>query len=80
MSVFMTKKIKIVLVISAATLLALILAAVDLFFFEDLRQWFWMEIHDESRLASFLANIEDNSVVKHRISQSCRKSLYRTRR
>ncbi|MHC4546781.1 MAG: hypothetical protein ACYSYL_20065 [Planctomycetota bacterium] len=60
----MTKKTKIFLVISAATLLALILAAVDLFFFEDLRQWFWMEIYDESRLESFLANIEDNSVVK----------------
>jgi len=60
----MTKKTKIVLVISAVILLALILAAVDIFFFEDLRQWFWMEVHDESRLASFLVNIEDNSVVE----------------
>jgi hypothetical protein len=60
----MTKKTKIVLGISAATLLVLILAAVDLFFFEDLRQWFWMEIHDESHLASCLVNIEDNSVVE----------------
>ena len=60
----MTKKTKIVLFISAATLLALILAAVDLFFFEDLRHWFWMEIHDESRHASFITNIEDNSVVE----------------
>jgi hypothetical protein len=60
----MTKKTKIVLGISAASLVVLVLAAVDLFFFEDLRQLFWMEIHDESRLASFLANIEDNSVVE----------------
>lgn len=60
----MTKKTKIVLFISAATLLALILAAIDLLFFEDLRHWFWMEIHDESRHASFITNIEDNSVVE----------------
>ena len=62
----MTKKTKIVLGISAASLVVLVLAAVYFFFFghDLLRQWFWMEIHDESRLASFLANIEDNTVVK----------------
>ena len=62
----MTKKTKIVLGISAASLVVLVLAAVYFFFFghDLLRQWFWMEIHDESRLASFLVNIEDNSVVE----------------
>jgi len=66
MSGFMTKKIKIVLGISVVLPLALALSAVYFFFFghDLLRRWFWMEIHDESRLASFLANIEDKTVVR----------------
>jgi hypothetical protein len=62
----MKKKTKIVLGISVLFPLVLALVAVYFFFFghDILRRWFWMEIHDETRLVSFLANIEDNTVVK----------------
>ncbi|MHC4655452.1 MAG: hypothetical protein ACYS91_10615 [Planctomycetota bacterium] len=62
----MTKKIKIALGISAASLVVLILAAISIFFLGRylLRQAFWMEPYDESHPESILVTIEDNSVVK----------------
>ncbi|MHC4113658.1 MAG: hypothetical protein ACYSWZ_24685 [Planctomycetota bacterium] len=62
----MTKKTKIVLGISAAILLALVLAAISVFYGGRyfLRKAFWMEPYDESHPASILVTIEDNSVVK----------------
>ena len=51
--------------ISAATLLVLVFNALPiLIFFRLFGHEFRTEIHDESQLASFLANIEDSSVVR----------------